>query len=87
LLLDEATSSIDTESERRIQEVIDKLRGELAMVIIAHRFSTIRWADRIVVLENGRVVEEGKWQELMGLPSSRLRSMMGSEMRRENKKG
>lgn len=76
LLLDEATSSIDTESERRIQEVIDKLRGELTMVIIAHRPSTIRQADRIVVLDHSRIVEKGRWQELMDLPKGRLRSMI-----------
>jgi ATP-binding cassette subfamily C protein len=76
LLLDEATSSIDTESERRIQEVIDKLRGELTMVIIAHRPSTIRRADRIIVLDHSRIVEKGKWQELMDLPKGRLRSMI-----------
>ena len=60
LLLDEATSSIDTETERRIQEVLNKLRGELTMVIITHRPSTIRRADRIVVLDNGRVVDRGQ---------------------------
>ena len=76
LLLDEATSSIDTESERRIQEVIDKLRGELTMVIIAHRPSTIRRADRIVVLDHSRIIEKGRWQELMDLPKGRLRSMI-----------
>jgi ATP-binding cassette subfamily C protein len=76
LLLDEATSSIDTESERRIQEVINKLRGELTMVIIAHRPSTIRRADRIVVLDHSRIVEKGRWQELMDLPKGRLRSMI-----------
>lgn len=83
LLLDEATSSIDTESERRIQEVINKLRGELTMVIIAHRPSTIRRADRIVVLDHSRVVEKGRWQELMNLPKGRLRSMIRPEIRIE----
>ena len=86
LLLDEATSSIDTESERRIQEVLNKLRGELTMVIITHRPSTIRRADRIVVLDNGRVVEEGKWHELMGSPGGRLRSMIRPQIRQVNKK-
>ncbi len=79
LLLDEATSSVDTESERRIHEVIHDLRTRLVLVIIAHRPSTIRRADRIVVLDGGRVVEEGQWDELIDLSGGRLRSMVGPE--------
>ena len=59
-----------------LHEVIDKLRGELTMVIIAHRPSTIRLADLIVVLDHSRIVEKGRWQELMDLPKGRLRSMI-----------
>ena len=64
LLLDEATSALDLENELRIQEAIDRLQGELTLVVIAHRLSTIRNADHVIVLKNGRVVEQGPWEEL-----------------------
>jgi len=57
LLLDEATSALDSASERQIQEAINGLHGELTIVVIAHRASTIRSADGIVVLENGCVLD------------------------------
>ena len=66
LVLDEATSSLDTENERLIQDAIEGLRGEVTILIIAHRLSTVRVADRIVVLREGRLVESGSWDELAG---------------------
>ncbi|MGI6344345.1 MAG: ABC transporter ATP-binding protein [Bacillota bacterium] len=65
LLLDEATSALDTESEARVQEAIARLQGERTLVIVAHRLSTIRSADRIVVVDDGQVVEEGTYPQLM----------------------
>ena len=64
LLLDEATSALDSEHERRIQEAIDRLHGELTIVLIAHRLSTVRHADRIVVMDNGQIAQQGTWAEL-----------------------
>jgi ABC-type multidrug transport system fused ATPase/permease subunit len=64
LLLDEATSALDPRSERLVQEAIDRLMQDRTVLVIAHRLSTVRHADRIIVLDEGRVVEQGTHEEL-----------------------
>ena len=59
LLLDEATSALDAESERLVQEALDRLMADRTTIVIAHRLATVRAADRIVVMDHGRIVEEG----------------------------
>ncbi len=76
LLLDEATSSLDTENEQRIQAAIEGLHGELTGVVIAYRLSTIRRADSIVVLDQGRVVESGPWDLLAKKQGGRFRGLL-----------
>jgi subfamily B ATP-binding cassette protein MsbA len=65
LLLDEATSALDTESEHAVQQAINRLMEGRTTLVVAHRLSTIRHADRIVVLDQGIIVEEGSHEDLM----------------------
>jgi ATP-binding cassette, subfamily C, bacterial len=65
LILDEATSSLDSENERQIQHAIDRLHGRITILVITHRLSTIRDADVIHVVEDGRLVESGRWWDLV----------------------
>src|SRR3954471_18506975 len=65
LLLDEATSALDSESERAVQEALERLRAGRTTLGVAHRLSTIKSADRIVVLEDGRIAEIGGHDELI----------------------
>jgi len=75
LILDEATSNLDTESERLIQGSLQTLMSGRTSFVIAHRLSTIAHADRIIVLENGRIIEQGRHEELMQA-SGRYREMV-----------
>jgi ATP-binding cassette subfamily B protein len=65
LLLDEATSALDAESERLVQDALDKLMADRTTIVIAHRLATVRAADRIVVMDDGRIVEEGRHDTLV----------------------
>lgn len=76
LLLDEATSALDAESEKSVQEALDRVMIGRTTVIVAHRLSTIRNADIIVVVEGGNVVEIGNHVELISNPNSVYASLV-----------
>ncbi len=65
LILDEATSSLDTESEKLVQDALDKIMKNRTAIVIAHRLSTVKNADRIYVLQNGEIIEEGSHNQLI----------------------
>ena len=75
LLLDEATSSLDSESEMYIQEALSELMKNRSTLVIAHRLSTIMQMDRIVVIEDGRIIEEGKHKELLKAKKGRYQKL------------
>jgi len=64
LVLDEATSALDTENEAKIQEALERLKGKITIVVIAHRLSTIRNADQVVVLDQGQLIQKGRFGQL-----------------------
>ena len=67
VILDEATASVDTITERKIQEALDRLVAQRTVLVIAHRLSTVRRADKIVVMEQGRIIESGNHEALIEL--------------------
>ena len=81
LILDEATSSLDSESERLIQEALETLMRDRTSFIIAHRLATVRHADRILVICNGEVVESGTHEELQAIPEGVYRRLADLQFR------
>jgi ATP-binding cassette subfamily B protein len=75
LILDEATSSVDTETEREIQQALDRLIAGRTVFAIAHRLSTLRRASRLLVIEDGRLIEAGTHRELLANPAGRYRRL------------
>jgi subfamily B ATP-binding cassette protein MsbA len=85
LILDEATSALDTESERYIQAALKQVMQNRTTLVIAHRLSTIESADVILVMDNGRIVEQGSHQELLARDSiyAKLHKMQFQDLPQE----
>ena len=75
LVLDEATNALDSENETRIQQAVDRVRHEMTILVITHRLATVRHADTIHVLDGGRLVETGTWDELLARRGGRFRRL------------
>jgi ABC-type multidrug transport system fused ATPase/permease subunit len=87
LILDEATSSLDSESERLVQEALDKLMVGRTSFIVAHRLSTIRNADKILVIDQGHVRESGTHEELIQIPDGVYAGLSKLQYRNEETVG
>ena len=79
LLLDEATAGVDSETEEHIQRAIDRIAGQRTIIIVAHRLSTVRSADRVVVIDDGRIVEQGHPTTLLSR-ASRCRELFAAQI-------
>lgn len=79
LILDEPTSALDGESERLVRAALERIKGLCTMLIVAHRLETVRFCDRIVVLDNGRIVEEGDWSGLASRPGGLMSRMLQAQ--------
>ena len=79
LLLDEATSALDSENERLVQAALDRLLVGRTAIVVAHRLSTVRKADRILVMEKGMILEEGSHEELLARGGAYARALSHQE--------
>lgn len=80
LILDEATSALDAENEARIHEALERLKGKMTMIIIAHRLSTLRNADQVIVLDQGEVVQLGDFEQLAEDKEGQFSRLLGSQL-------
>ena len=80
LVLDEATSALDTESEAKIQQALDRLKGTMTIIVIAHRLSTIRNADQVIVLEDGQVIQQGGFYQLSQEKNKMFSKLLGKQL-------
>ncbi|CQR52745.1 ABC transporter ATP-binding protein [Paenibacillus riograndensis] len=79
LVLDEATSALDTENEKRIQEALERLKATVTVIVIAHRLSTIRGADQILVIDQGRVIQQGVYSGLASEKGGMFNRLLSSQ--------
>src|SRR3546814_10233873 len=78
LLLDEATSALDAESEKLVQDALERLMQDRTTLVIAHRLATVRNADRIIVMDQGRIVDQGRHDQLIARDGDRKSTRLNS---------
>ena len=79
LILDEATSALNPTDEMLIIDAIRQLRGKMTIIVVAHRPSSIAWADKFITLEKGQLTDQGSWEELMAKPDGFLARMIKAD--------
>jgi ATP-binding cassette subfamily B protein/ATP-binding cassette subfamily C protein/ATP-binding cassette subfamily B multidrug efflux pump len=87
LLLDEATAHVDSDTEQVVQRALARLRGQVTVVAIAHRLSTVREADGIVVLNHGRIAEQGRHEDLLAIEGGLYRRLWELQQLEEREDG
>jgi ABC-type multidrug transport system ATPase subunit len=80
LVLDEATSALDTENESKIQASLERLKGQMTIIVIAHRLSTIRNADQVIVLDQGEIIQQGSFHQLAGEQKGMFNHLLKKQM-------
>jgi ABC-type multidrug transport system fused ATPase/permease subunit len=80
LILDEATSALDRENEAKIQEALERLQGRLTMIVIAHRMSTIRKADQVIVIDQGQIIQKGEYDQLAEEREGLFSNLLGNQI-------
>jgi ABC-type multidrug transport system fused ATPase/permease subunit len=84
LILDEATSALDSMNEMKIQNAIEQLKGSMTVIVIAHRLSTIRNADQVIVLEDGKIVQQGEYEALSNDKNGLFSNLLGNQLKVAN---
>ncbi|WML51580.1 ABC transporter ATP-binding protein [Neobacillus sp. PS3-12] len=80
LVLDEATSALDTDNESKIQESLERLKGQMTIIVIAHRLSTIRNADQVIVLDQGKIIQQGGFKQLANEQKGMFNHLLKKQM-------
>ena len=83
VVLDEATSALDNKSEKIVQKALDNLMKDKTVFVIAHRLSTIFNADKIIVVENGNIIEEGTHEQLISIPEGKYRNLYNMQFKNQ----
>lgn len=85
LLLDEATSALDEDSQRKVQEALYSIMGDRTSIVVAHRLTTVEKCNRLAVIDDGKIVEEGSFSDLMGKEGGHFSSMASGMKKAESK--
>ena len=85
MLLDEATSALDEDSQRKVQDALYKIMGNRTSIVVAHRLTTVEKCNRLAVIDDGKIVEEGTFADLMNKDGGAFSNMAGGMKKAEQK--